>query len=77
MLLDSKFKDWNDINISALTQLPVHLHKDAQATLDHFVAARDTKFLTTRLHRLHQSGVYRQTLLSNLALIAACAFRKI
>ena len=77
MLFDSKFKDWNVMNISALTGLSLDLNESTQATLDHFVAARNSRSLATRLLHLHRSGVYRQSGLSNLALIIACAFRKI
>jgi glycosyltransferase involved in cell wall biosynthesis len=77
MLFDSKFKDWNDINIAALTRLPVEFQKDSRTTLELFMDSRSAKSLTTRLLRLRQSGVYRQTLFSNVALIVACAFRKI
>lgn len=77
MLFESKYKHWNDMNISALMQLSSGLNESAKATLDHFVAARSAQSLATRLRQLRQSGVYRQAAASNLALIIACAFRKI
>jgi glycosyltransferase involved in cell wall biosynthesis len=77
LLFESKFQHWNDINISALRRLSVDFKPASQTTLDRFVDARNARFLAMRLLRLHQSGVYRQTFLSNLALIAACALRKI
>jgi glycosyltransferase involved in cell wall biosynthesis len=76
MLFESQFKRWNEINIAALKRFPRDLEISNRRTLDRFGDSRDAKFLATRLIRLYQSGVYRQTLLSNLGLIVACVFRK-
>jgi glycosyltransferase involved in cell wall biosynthesis len=76
MLFDSQFKRWNEINISALKRFPSELEISNQRTLERFGDSRDARFPTTRLVRLYQSGVYRQTLLSNLGLIVACVLRK-
>jgi glycosyltransferase involved in cell wall biosynthesis len=76
MLFDSQFKRWNEINIAALKRFPRDLETGNRRTLDRFGDSRDARFPTTRLIRLYQSGVYRQTLLSNLGLIVACVLRK-
>jgi hypothetical protein len=75
--LNNDFRRWNDDNISALRHLPANLTDSNKMTLDRFMESRSAGFPFTRLLRLYQSGVYRQTLPGNLALIGACVLRKI
>ena len=76
-ILDSKFKHWNEINISALLHLPATIEKGNKLTLDRFMESRNATSPAVRLLRLYQSGVYRQTVRGNLALIVACILRRI
>ncbi len=76
MLWQGRFRDWNDRNISELEKLEDILSPQSKATLELFAKARQ-KPLFSRLYQLHQSGIYRQTLLGNLGLIVAAVFKKL
>ena len=76
MLLQGRFRSWNDRNIRALEQLRPHFTAENLAILDRFISARDS-WLVPRLRGLKQSGIYRQTLMGNLGLIAAAFFGKL
>ncbi|MYL85154.1 glycosyltransferase [Desulfovibrio aerotolerans] len=76
MLMQGKFSHWNDGNIAALRKLHENLTPESCEILEHFVKARQMSFVT-RLMYLKRSGIYRQTLIGNLGLIAAAIFRKI
>jgi glycosyltransferase involved in cell wall biosynthesis len=77
MMLGGRFRDWNATNIAALCRLPPHLiTPENRKTLELFAAAR-TASLAKRLVYLRQSGVYRQTLLGNLGLLAAAVMKRI
>jgi glycosyltransferase involved in cell wall biosynthesis len=77
MLLSGRFRDWNEKNITALKRLPAYLMPPKnRETLELFTKARDASFLK-RLDYLRQSGVYRQTFLGNLGLLAAAIIKKI
>jgi glycosyltransferase involved in cell wall biosynthesis len=75
LLLDGTFKSWNDANIRALQSVESILEPGNRLTLERFRKAREDRLLP-RLVNLKRSGVYRQTLLSNLSLVAAVLFRK-
>lgn len=76
MLWEDRFKKWNDSNIAALCKLQHKLTPENREILERFVKARQMN-LIQRLVHLKRSGVYRQTLLGNLALIAAAILGKI
>lgn len=76
MLLSGRFKTWNDSNIRALKSIEPILDPKSRDTLERFCRARRDARLLSRLRHLRRSGVYRQTLLSNLSLIAAVLLRK-
>jgi glycosyltransferase involved in cell wall biosynthesis len=77
LMLGGRFRDWNDTNMAALRRLPAHLITPAnRQVLDLFVAAR-TAPLPKRLAYLGRSGVYRQTLLGNIGLLAAAILNRI
>jgi glycosyltransferase involved in cell wall biosynthesis len=75
MLWQGRFRHWNDINIAALRTLSHRLTRKNRETLEFFANARDMS-LFPRLFHLKRSGVYRQTLLGNIGLVAAAIFRK-
>ena len=77
MMLHGRFRDWNDTNIAALRRLPAHLIQPKnREVLELFAKARCAS-LPKRLYYLRQSGVYRQTLLGNLGLLAATILKRI
>lgn len=76
MLFQGRFREWNNCNIAALHTLKDRLTPENLATLERVTRARNMS-LIPRLVHLKQSGVYRQTKLGNLGLIAAAIFKKI
>ena len=75
-LFGGTFKEWNEINIAALTTMRHKLTKENQALLDRYIAARQ-KPLPARLVHLWRSGVHRQTLLGNVGLAVAAVTGRI
>ena len=77
MMLSGRFRDWNRMNIAALQRVPAHLIKSQNSVvLQLFAKARTASFLQ-RVYYLKQSGVYRQTLLGNIGLLAATLLKRI
>ena len=76
MLMQGRFRNWNDRNLSALQRLEDRLTPDNREILQRFREAREQP-LPARLRGLKASGVYRQTLLGNLGLLAAAIFNKL
>ncbi|WP_082149469.1 glycosyltransferase family 2 protein [Pseudomonas weihenstephanensis] len=76
MLFEGRFKEWGDSNIAVLNTLEHRLTPENREILQRFVAARNMS-LIPRLIYLKRAGVYRQTLLGNIGLIAAAVFGKI
>lgn len=76
MLFQGRFKHWNDSNISVLLTLESRLTTESREILQRFAKAR-TMSLIPRLIHLKRSGIYRQTLLGNIGLVAAAIFGKI
>lgn len=76
MLWQGRFKQWNNSNIEAIKTMQHRLTPVNLRTLEQFSAARQM-LLPARLFHLKRSGMYRQTLLGNLGLIAAAVFRKL
>lgn len=75
-MLTGHFLEWNDINLNALEPHKEILTTTNTQVLHRFTKARRAK-LPNRLRTMLLSGVYRQTLLGNLGLIAATLLRKI
>lgn len=76
MLVQGQFRVWNDRNLQALQALCDDLTPDNQKVFHRFTLARSQSFIP-RLIGLYRTGIYRQTLLGNLGLIAAAFFKKI
>ena len=76
MLWQGRFRGWNDSNIAALRTLSHRLTPENLEILERFVKSREMS-LIPRLFHLKRSGIYRQTLLGNLGLVAAAVFRKL
>jgi glycosyltransferase involved in cell wall biosynthesis len=76
MVAKGNFKHWNDVNIAAIQVLRNRLTPANQTSLQLFALAR-TQPLLRRLWMLKRSGVRRQSLPSNIALLIAVFFGKI
>jgi len=76
MLWQGRFKQWNDNNIVALKSMQHRLTPDNLRRVEQFAAARHMR-LPARLFHLKQSGIHRQTLLGNFALIVAAILKKL
>ena len=76
MLLQGRFRDWNDKNMLALECIRGRLTPENRGLLDKFSKARNRR-LVSRLVGLRRCGIYRQTLLGNLGLIAATFLKKL
>jgi hypothetical protein len=77
MLWKGRFKAWNEAHVQALTKIETLLTSENTITLRNFSAARNGKSWITRLFYLHKSGVYRQSLVSNVGLVLATLLGKI
>lgn len=76
MLFSGRFQRWNDQNINALKTIESQLTPNSKILLNEFSSAR-SKSLLMRLFGVQKSGVYRQTILGNIALIIATILNKI
>jgi len=76
LLLKGRFRGWNDLNTQALQRIRSRLTPENRGVLDEFCAARKRSLLP-RLIGLKRTGIYRQTLLGNLALLAAALLNKL
>ncbi|MCV2875535.1 glycosyltransferase [Rhodobacteraceae bacterium XHP0102] len=75
-LLRGRFREWNDINLAALSAHKHLLTKSNQRVLDDFVEARQSS-LIKRLFLFKRSGIYRQTLFGNLGLLLGVFLNKV
>ena len=75
-LLIGKMKVWNNINLQALVKNKKLLTEKNRNTLDLFIKSRKKSFCK-RVIIFHSIGIYRQTLLGNIALVYANIFKKI
>ena len=75
-LLEGHFRDWNEINIAALSRLEEYLTPENQEILAEFVAMRRGP-MPARLARLWRLGLYRQSTISTFALWVALIFNRI
>ncbi len=76
MLLQGRFGNWSQMNIAALGAMRSHLTAENQDRLDEFSKARHGGLLG-RLTAFRRSGVYRQTWLGNLGLVAAVILKRL
>lgn len=75
-MLKGTFRDWNDVNLEAISYLKHQLTSENQRTLELFGSARNAP-LHRKLQLINQSGVYRQTLPGNLGLVAATLIQRL
>lgn len=76
MVLEGRFKRWNDLNTTALQDFQNYLAPKNRVILVEFISARKRWFLP-RLLGIFRSGVHRQTFIGNLGLLAATIIGKI
>jgi glycosyltransferase involved in cell wall biosynthesis len=76
LLGEGRFRHWTDLHIKALARLRPRMTAENRQILDLFREARHQPLLQ-RLAMFRRTGVYRQTLFGNLALLIAVLFRKI
>jgi hypothetical protein len=75
-LLIGRFRHMNDRNFAALGRVRHRMSPEALAVLDQFEYARHA-WLLPRIIGIRKSGVYLQTTIGNLGLIAATLFKKL
>jgi hypothetical protein len=75
MLWGGRFKELNDQHIRTLDRIAVHMTPENRRSLASFERARNT-WLVPRLLGFARIGLYRQTLVGNLGLIAATLFNR-
>lgn len=76
MLFQGHLKTWTNQHIQALSPLLPKLTPDNRRMYDRFLSARQ-RSLFPRVVGIKRSGVYRQTLLGNLGLLAAALTNRI
>jgi glycosyltransferase involved in cell wall biosynthesis len=76
MLQRGRFRHWQDLNVAALARLRPRMCAENQRIFGLFRQAREQPLLE-RVAIFAQTGVYRQTLLGNMGLVAAVALNKI
>jgi hypothetical protein len=76
MLLRGRFGKWSQMNIVALEAMRSQLTAENQDRLDEFSRSRRGG-LFARMAAFRRAGVYRQTWLGNLGLVAAVILKKL
>ncbi|MEY2594585.1 MAG: hypothetical protein RI972_2274 [Pseudomonadota bacterium] len=76
LLLKGRFRAWTDENVRALETIRPLLTEDSRTVLEDFDRSRHGS-LWSRVSGLWLAGVYRQTILGNLGLVAAAILRKL
>ncbi len=74
-VLSGRLRHWIDLNVTALKPLRGRMTRQNGAIFDLFCELRERPFIGRQIGLL-QTGVYRQTLLGNLGLIAAACLKK-
>jgi hypothetical protein len=76
MLMGGRFREWIEHNVKALDQFRPHMTAENRKIFDLFCQARHQP-LVQRGVGFARSGVYRQTFLGNLGLLAGILMKKI
>lgn len=76
LLLQGRFKRWNDLNLASLNEIRPLLTAENRELLDRFAQARQGGALQ-RLAGLKRAGVFRQTALGNIGLVIAAAINRL
>ena len=75
-LLDGRYRQWNEENLRILYCFYPELPKDSQLTISYFQAMRHGNFWQ-RLVAYYKSGIRRQTMMGNIALLVGLVLRKV
>ena len=75
-LVKGRFVAWNQQNITALKACDDMLTPEARETIQYFVRVRNGP-LVSRLVALARARVYRQTLMGQMSLFAACMLKRL
>ncbi len=76
LLWQGRFKSWADMNVAALERIENLMTDESRKTFELFRRSRKSR-LVPRVGGLIRSGVYRQSLLGDLGLLAAAIVGKI
>jgi glycosyltransferase involved in cell wall biosynthesis len=76
MLWQGQYKDWTDMHVRALTRLEDVMTDENRRTFEQFRRSRQRSALP-RAYGLLRAGVYRQTFLGNIGLLAAALAGKV
>lgn len=76
LLLNGRFKEWNDIHIAAMERIRQKLTTRNQHVLSEFSESRQA-WLLPRLVRMKRCGIHRQTFLGNVGLFFAILANKL
>ncbi len=76
-IFNKSFKEWNTINIKYLFKNKNILTIKNKDYLNYFIEARESSNILLRFFYYYKSGVYRQNLGGNIALIIALIFKKL
>ncbi|HBI22343.1 MAG TPA: glycosyl transferase family 2 [Legionella sp.] len=75
LLFKGRFKGWNDLNFQALLSIEHLLTDDNRRALNGLIGARKSS-MPSRMLQVKRTGIYRQTWLGNMGLIAAVFLKK-
>jgi hypothetical protein len=76
-MLNGRFRDWNAINIAALESVPADIISPKNRTILSLFTKATSSTLLWRLIYYKKSGVYRQSVLDNIGLFLAAAFKRL
>ena len=76
LLLQGRFKRWNDANLASLNEIRDLLTPENRDLLDNFTKARSGGVLQ-RVAGLRRTGVFRQTALGNIGLVIAAVINRL
>lgn len=77
LLLKGQWRDWSSIHVKVLERMRPEIAVQNRQVLDSFVQMRSADWLLLRLWYLWKSGVYRQTIVGQIGMVAAAMLRKI
>ncbi|WP_419914356.1 glycosyltransferase family 2 protein [Hoeflea sp.] len=76
-MFGGQFADWSDQNLEALRKCRELLNEESRDIVDEFQSIRSDQSPARRLHRLHNSSIYRQSRKGNLGLHLAAVVNKL
>jgi glycosyltransferase involved in cell wall biosynthesis len=77
MVLNNRYRKWNDVNINALDHIEHLMKVDTKDSYRYFKLARQAHSLKDRIRLMNISGVYRQSRWGTFSLFIAVLFGKV